>query len=94
MTKYPNIEHALSTAFSVDLALPEDKAIAMYVRSASSGNRLDALKCELRLAFNDPALTWVAMLANEQYEAYYADTESEARKHALRILWQPIFGNE
>jgi len=45
-----------------------------------------------RSAFDDETLSWKDMLLNEAYEVFDAQSEDEAKEHARRILWEPIFG--
>lgn len=93
MTKYPNILHALNTAFNVENGLSEAAAIRLYVRSLDADGQTEALKSELREAFDDPSLAWVELLSNDDYDVYYAESEEEAKTHARRLLWEPILGS-
>lgn len=90
MKKYPNIVHALNTAFNVENGLSEDAAIRLYVRSIEADGQMEALKSELRMAFADPDLSWTDLLSNDVYDVHYANSESDAYAYAKRILWDPV----
>ncbi|WP_152606697.1 hypothetical protein [Aquabacterium sp. NJ1] len=91
-SRFPNITHALSTAFNVELGLAEDRAIAMYLRSMTADKQIAALKEELLEAFSDPEFSWSELLNNGDYTAFVAASEAEALAYARRVLWVPIFG--
>ena len=90
MNNYPLIRDFLQTFFEVMHGLPEDFRIEEYANSASDSGKLDELKEELRLAFDDSELSWREMLFNKEYEAGIFASEEEARQHARRILWDPV----
>ncbi|WP_200960991.1 hypothetical protein [Noviherbaspirillum sp. Root189] len=90
MKNYPNITHMLKTVFNAEDGLSIDTAIRIYQRTAVSSGNLDALKCELKLAFSDQDLSWKEMLRNDDYEVFDAETENDAREHAKKILWAPL----
>jgi hypothetical protein len=91
MRNFPNITHMLKTVFNAEDGLSEDAAIRIYQRTATSSGNLEALKRELGLAFSDYGLSWKEMLHNDDYEVFDAETENEAREHARKILWVPIY---
>ena len=91
-TRFPNITHALSTAFNAELGLTEDRAIAMYLRSMTADKQIAALKEELLEAFSDPELSWSDLLNTGDHTLFVATSEVEARAYARRVLWAPIFG--
>jgi hypothetical protein len=88
---FPNISHALRTLFNAEHGLSEDVAIRIYCRAAKTSGKMAELRRELERAFADQTLSWKDMLLNDDYEVFDASGESEARAHALRILWTPIF---
>jgi len=88
VSDFPVIEYALKTIFTVEAGLSEDAAIRMYVRSTA--NRAGRLKEELRQAFGRSDISWKALLRNESYEVYDAETEAEAMAFAKRILLDPL----
>ena len=93
MKKFPNIIHTLKTLFNAEDGLSEDTSIKLYQRTTMSSGNLDVLKQELNTAFSDPTISWKSMLLNDDYEVFDAESESEAREYAKRILWEPIFNN-
>lgn len=92
MNTFPNIKHMLRSVFNAEDGLSEDAAIRIYKRAATTSGNLDALKKELQLAFSDLDVSWQKMLFNDEFEVLDAATENEAREHAKRMLWDPIFG--
>jgi len=90
--EYPIISRMLRTIFNSEDGLSEDVATRMYVRAVASEGSEDALKSELRMAFSDANLSWLELLSNDEFEVYCAEDEQDARQHAERILWLPIFG--
>lgn len=91
MEKYPIIAHALRTMFNSADGLSEDVSTRLYVRAFEAGGRFKELRCELERAFQDDSLSWTDMLSNEQCEVIDAQTEDEAKEHARRLLWKPLF---
>lgn len=90
--KYPIITRMLKDMFNSEDGLSEDTSIGLYIRSASSEGIIELLKLELEAAFSNENLDWRSILANDDYEVYWAETEEEARQYSKRILWTPIFG--
>lgn len=92
MTEFPTIAHMLRTAYNAQDGLSEDVSIRLYQRIATCSENRAKLEAELRAAFSRDGLSWRQMLCNDEYEVVDLETEDEARSHALRILWEPIFG--
>ncbi|WP_111882808.1 hypothetical protein [Acidovorax anthurii] len=82
----------LRTAYNAEDGLSEDAAIRLYQRASAAGDNRAKLEAELRSAFSRDDVSWRQMLCNDDFEVADIETEDEARKHARRILWEPIFG--
>ena len=91
MEKYPIIAHALRAMFNSADGLSEDVSTRLYVRAFDAGGQFNAFRTELERAFQDDSLSWKDLLSNEQYEIIDASSEVEAREHARRLLWKPLF---
>lgn len=94
MAEFPTIVHMLRTAYNAEDGLSEDVSIRLYRRAAASGDNRAKLEAELREAFARDGLSWQRMLCNDEYEVVDLETEDQAREHARRILWEPLFGRE
>lgn len=92
MTEFPTIAHMLRTAYNAEDGLGEDASIRLYQRAAAFGDNRRKLEAELQAAFAQESLSWRHMLCNDAYEVVDLETEEEAREHARRILWEPLFG--
>lgn len=92
MTEFPTIIHMLRTAYNAEDGLSEDASLRLYQRAAAFGDNRTILEAELRDAFSRQGLSWRRMLCNDEYEVIDLEAEDEAREHALRILWEPLFG--
>lgn len=90
MTEYPNIKRILSTVYNCDNGLSLDVAKRLYVRSQKTSPGAAELKRELREALNDPSVSWKYLLCNDGYEVIDVESEEEARKFAVEVLWEPI----
>jgi len=89
-----SVVHMLKTIFNVYSGLSEEAAINIYRRAAQSSGKLEALREELDCALSDPSVSWKALLANSDYEVFDAETEQQAKSHAIRILLEPLLGFE
>lgn len=92
MKDFPNIAHMLRTAYNAEDGLSEDASIRLYQRAAAGGDKRAQLEAELRAAFSRTDVSWRELLCNDDYEVADVETEEEARAHARRILWEPLFG--
>ena len=92
MTEFPTITHMLRTAYNGEDGLSEDASIRLYQRAAAFGDNRIKLEAELRTAFSRDGLSWRHLLCNDEYEVADLETEDEAREHARRLLWEPLFG--
>jgi hypothetical protein len=91
MSSYPNVVRILRTLFNAEDGLSEEVSRRLYVQSVEQDGLLEEFSKELRLAFEDPNLSWSELLANDDYEVFVGDTEDEAREYARRNLWAPLF---
>lgn len=87
-----SVVHMLKTVFNVDGGLSDEAAINIYRRAAQSSGKLEALREELDYALSDPSVSWKTLLANSDYEVFDAETEQQAKSHAIRILLEPLHG--
>lgn len=94
MTDFPTITHMLRTAYNAEDGLSEDASIRLYQRAYAAGDNRAKLVAELREAFSRSDVSWRQMLCNDDFEVVDLETEEEAREHACRILWEPIFGSD
>jgi hypothetical protein len=94
MNDYPTIARILRTVFNGEDGLSEEASIRLYQRFSTDGDNRDRLEAELRAAFARDDVSWRQMLCNPDYEVVDLETEEEARKHARRILWEPLFGKD
>ncbi len=92
MHRFENVAHMLKTVFNVDSGLSEDAAIKIYRRAAESSGKLQNLREELGRGLSDPEVSWKKLLLNEGYEVFDAESEEDARRYAIRILWEPLQG--
>lgn len=92
MTEFPTITHMLRTAYNVEDGLSEEASIRLYQRAAAFRDNRVKLEAELRAAFTRNELSWRHLLCNNEYEVADLETEEEARDHARRLLWEPLFG--
>lgn len=92
MSEFPTIKSLLGTIFNTEDGLSEDVSIRLYRRALNFGDCRSRLAAELQAAFSSDATSWKQMLCNEEYEVADFETESEAREHARKILWDPLFG--
>ena len=88
MSNYPQIEGILGSLFSADVARPNEEADALLRASLADRDFRGKLKAELESAFLDHNWSWKRALA--EYEVYWAETEEEARRHAVEILWMAV----
>ncbi|WP_056178585.1 hypothetical protein [Lysobacter sp. Root604] len=92
MDEIDNLRRILKNYFNAEDGLSEEVSIGLYQRSFSSPEQRRTLRDQLSRAFADPLRDWRSLLANGEYEVYFAATEEEARAFARRILWDPILG--
>jgi hypothetical protein len=90
MTDYPNIRRVLSTVFNCEDGLSIDVAKGLYVRSQKTSPNAVEFKRELREALDDPSVSWKNLLCNDGYEVIDVESEEEARKFAVEVLWEPL----
>ena len=90
MTNYPSIRRVLSTVFNCEDGLSLDVAKSLYARSQASSPNMTEFKRELREALNNPSVSWKHLLCNDDYEVIDAESEEDARKFAVEVLWVPI----
>lgn len=90
MTDYPNIKRVLSTVFNCEDGLSLDVAKGLYVRSQKFSPSAAEFKRELREALSDPSVSWKYLLCNDAYEVIDAESEEEARRFAVEVLWEPL----
>ena len=91
MERYPEIRRILSIAFSIETGLSDDAASAMLLRALQSPEWRRRIATELTDAFSSSRTNWSELLFNDDYEVLEADTEDEARAHAVELLWKPVF---
>jgi len=91
MTEFPTIAHMLRTAYNAEDGLSEETSIRLYQRAAATGDNRAKLQTELREALSRDDFSWRHMLFNNEYEVVDLETEEEAREHARKILWEPLF---
>ncbi|MDT0140812.1 hypothetical protein [Acidovorax sp. PRC11] len=82
----------LRTAYNAEDGLSEDASIRLYQRASGAGDNRTKLEVELREAFSRNDVSWRQLLCNDDFEVADIETEDEAREHARKILWEPIFG--
>jgi hypothetical protein len=90
MTDYPNIKRVLSTVFNCEDGLSLGIAKALYVRSQKTSSNAAELKRELREALSDSSVSWKYLLCNDDYEVIDVDSEEEARRFVVEVLWEPL----
>ncbi|GLQ98670.1 hypothetical protein [Dyella mobilis] len=90
MTDYPNIRRVLSTVFNCEDGLSLDVVKGLYVRSQVSSANAAEFRRELRDALNDPFVSWKHLLCNNDYEVFDAESEEDARRFAVEVLWEPL----
>jgi len=92
MVNFPTIVYMLRTAYNAEDGLSEDASIRLYQRASGAGDNRTKLEVELREAFSRNDVSWRQLLCNDDFEVADIETEDEAREHARKILWEPIFG--
>lgn len=90
MTDYPNIKRIVSTFFNCEDGLSLDVAKGLYVRSLRSSPKSAEFRRELVEALNDPSVSWKYLLCNDGYEVIDAESEEDARRFAVEVLWEPL----
>jgi hypothetical protein len=90
MTDYPDIERVLSTFFNCEDGLSLDVAKDLYVRSQKSSPNSAEFRRELLEALNDLSVSWKYLLCNDDYEVIDAESEEDARRFAVEVLWEPL----
>jgi hypothetical protein len=91
MSDYPEIRHALATAFSIQTGLSDQGAAELFQRMLANPNWRQRLERELREAFSSPATPWRQLLQNDRYEVAEAESDAEAREYVAALLWRPTF---
>jgi hypothetical protein len=91
MDQYPQLRNTLGTVFSVTTGLSDDAQRRMLEQVLQQPEWRKAFQEELRTAMTDSQTSWVDLLANERYEVYEADSEEDARRIAVSLLWETTF---
>jgi hypothetical protein len=94
MKQYPRLRNILTSVFSIDVGLSESQEKAALLRAASNEEWKAAIKNELLDVLSDTEISLVEFLENEEYEAYPADNEDEARDFIITRLWSVLFPGE
>lgn len=94
MKKYPRLRNILTSVFSVDIGLSKEQEEAALMRAASSEEWKVAIKEELVNVLSDSKISLVEFLENDEYEAYPADSEAEARHFITTRIWNVLFPGE
>ncbi|MFD0725956.1 hypothetical protein ACFQ0E_10130 [Lysobacter brunescens] len=67
-----------------------DVSKRLYAQLVFSSPAFSGFKEELEKALSDPAVSWRALLACEDYEVQMVETEDEARVIARELLLHPL----
>jgi hypothetical protein len=94
MKQYPRLRNILTSVFAIDVGLSESQEKAALNRAASNEESKTAIKDELLGVLSDSEISLVEFLQNEEYEAYPADDEDEARGFIITRLWNVLFPGE
>lgn len=94
MGEYPKLQNTLGAVFSVTTGLSDDAQRRMLERALQQPEWREEFQNELRAAMTDEGTSWMELLANERYEVYEADSEVDARRIAVSLLWESTFPNE
>ena len=94
MVEFPQLRNVLGAMFSVTTGLSDDAQRRMLERALRQPEWRGAFQNELRTAMTDKQTSWVELLANESYEVYEADSDADARKIAVSLLWEPTFPSD
>ncbi|CCN69729.1 hypothetical protein [Vibrio nigripulchritudo] len=94
MTSYPSIRNLLMSLFSVDVGLETGDDIALFEQVLSDPAQRTEIERELRQLFREPFISWSELVDNDDYVAYPADDEKDAREYVVETLWNRVFPNE
>lgn len=92
MNDYKLLRGALSAMFSTESGMSWDEGQSALRRSLTNPRWRSNFEAELRAAFDDPNVSWITLLFNEDYEVYEAASEGDARQFARKLLWDHTFG--
>lgn len=94
MSKYDAIHNLLISIFSVDIGLDEAEETAALSRVLNDPLQKKEIEKQLRALFEDPNVSWVNLLDNNDYTVYPADDDEDAKEFVIDILWNKVFPNE
>jgi len=94
MNKYPTLTNLLTSIYSVDVGLDEPDEKAALQRALDSNNQRVAIENELKDLFSDPNAPWMDLVENDDYVAYPADDNEDAKKYIIDKLWVNVFPGE
>jgi hypothetical protein len=91
MKNYPSLRNLLISIFSVDVGLSESEEAEALERVLADISQRKEIEDELRQLFQDEAVSWVELLENDEYVAYPADDEEDAKEYVIEYLWSRVF---
>lgn len=94
MKNYPTLRNLLISIYSVDVGLEESEEIAALERVLGDPAQRAEIEGELRQLFQDTSISWSELLENDEYVAYPADDEDDAKEYVVESLWNRVFPNE
>jgi hypothetical protein len=94
MKQYPRLKNILTSVFSIDVGLSESQEKAALIRAASNEEWKAAIKEELLGVLSDSEISLIEFLENDEYEAYPADDEEEAKEFIITRIWDVLFPGE
>ena len=90
LERYARVAHVLRTVFNAEDGLSPEASRGLYQRMIANSPSFSGFESELKEALSDPAVSWVELLCNEQYEVVDAKSEQEARELASALLLAPL----
>jgi hypothetical protein len=94
MKQYPRLKNILTSVFSIDVGLSESQEKAALNTAASNEEWKAAIKEELLGLLSDSEISLIEFLENDEYEAYPADDEEEAKEFIITRIWDVLFPGE
>jgi hypothetical protein len=91
MAEYPTLRSVLGGMFSIQTGLSDDAQKRMLKRSLQNTQWREDFQTELRAAATNRQTSWMELLANDKYEVCDAESEEEARRIAISLLWATTF---
>lgn len=91
MPDFPVIRNLLVSVFSVDVGLTETEEREALDRMLRDVTQRAEIEAELAALFRDNSISLQALLDNEEYVAYPADNEEDARSFITSKIWNHVF---